>query len=64
MNWKLIILIIAIVCMAIFVFQNMAVVQVQFLFWRLEASRVVIYLSLFLIGFGVGWIGNSMRRRR
>ena len=64
MNWKLIVLIIAIVCMAIFVFQNMTIVQVQFLFWRLEASRVVIYLSLFLIGFGVGWIGNSMRRRR
>lgn len=64
MNWKLIVLTIAIVCMLIFAFQNMTVVQVQFLFWRLEASRVIIYLSLFLIGFGAGWLGKSMRRRR
>lgn len=64
MNWKLVVLIIALVCMAIFVLQNMTVVQVQFLVWRLEASRAVIYLSLLLIGFGVGWLGHSMRRRR
>ena len=63
MNWKLIILVVALVCMGIFVFQNMAVVQVQFLFWQLEASRVIIYLALFLIGAIAGWIGNSVRHR-
>ena len=62
MNLKLIILVIALVCIGIFVFQNITVVQVQFLFWRLEASRSIIYLSLFLIGVVAGWIGKSMRR--
>lgn len=64
MNWKLIVLVIALVCMGIFVGQNMAVIEVQFLFWRLEASRVLIYLSLFLIGAVAGWLGTSMRVRR
>ena len=63
MNLKLTILVIALVCMGIFVFQNVTVVQVQFLFWRLEASRSIIYLALFLIGVVAGWIGRSMRRR-
>ena len=63
MNLKLTILVIALVCMGIFVFQNITVVQVRFLFWRLEASRSIIYLSLFLIGVLAGWIGRSMKRR-
>ena len=63
MNLKLTVLSVALVCMAIFVFQNITVVQVQFLFWRLEASRSIIYLSLFLIGALAGWIGRSLRRR-
>lgn len=63
MNLKLTILVIALVCMGIFIFQNITVVQVQFLFWRLEASRSIIYLALFLIGAVAGWIGRSMKRR-
>ena len=63
MNWKYIVLTIAILCMVVFVVQNMTVVQVRFLFWQLEASRVVIYISLFLGGFFVGWLGHSLRKR-
>jgi uncharacterized integral membrane protein len=47
--------------MGIFVLQNMEVVQVDFLIWSLEASRVIIYLTVFLIGALVGWLGKSMR---
>jgi len=46
----------------VFVIQNMEVVQVAFLIWRIEASRVIIYLTIFLIGVLCGWLGRSFRR--
>jgi len=63
MNWKVVVLIIALACMGVFVLQNLAVVQVRFLFWQLEASRALLYLSLFLLGALVGWIGGSLQQR-
>jgi len=47
----------------IFVLQNMEVVSVEFLIWQLQASRVIIYLSIFLIGMLIGWLGRSNKRR-
>lgn len=61
MNVKMIVAIIFTFLMAIFVLQNMEVVQVDFLIWSLEASRVIIYLTVFLIGVLVGWVGKSLR---
>lgn len=63
MNRKMIIGIAALVLMGIFVLQNMEVVRVEFLIWSLQASRIIIYLGIFLIGALVGWIGRSLRRR-
>lgn len=62
MSLKLIIAIFSLVFIGIFVLQNMDVVQVDFLIWSLEASRVIIYLTIFLIGTLVGWLGRSLRR--
>jgi uncharacterized integral membrane protein len=39
----------------------MEIVQVNFLIWSLEASRVIIYLTIFLLGALTGWVGKSMR---
>lgn len=64
MNWRWGVLIIATGIMLIFVVQNMEVVQVRFLLWRLEASRVLVYLSLFLIGVVAGWLVRAIRGRR
>ena len=61
MNFKLLIGILAVALMGIFVFQNMEVVSVTFLVWSIEASRVLVYLSIFLIGVLVGWLGRSLR---
>lgn len=61
MNFKVFIAIVSIVLTGIFVFQNMEVVSVDFLLWSLEASRVIIYLTVFLIGAFVGWLGKSLR---
>ena len=61
MNLKAFLAIVFITLTGIFVFQNMEVVRVEFLFWSLEASRVVIYLTIFLLGIFVGWLGKSLR---
>ena len=58
---KLVIGILALILMVIFVFQNMEVVSVSFLIWSLEASRVIIYLAIFLIGALIGWLGRSLK---
>ena len=63
-NAKLIFGSIALLLMLVFVMQNMEVVSVEFLFWRIQASRIIIYLAIFLIGFFIGWIGRSLRRKR
>jgi len=60
MQFKLVIGIIALLLMGIFVFQNMEVVSVSFLVWSLEASRIIIYLAIFLIGALIGWLGKSL----
>lgn len=52
---------VALMIMGIFVFQNMEVVEVNFLLWSVEASRVIIFLVIFLIGALVGWLGKSLR---
>jgi uncharacterized integral membrane protein len=60
MNWKVILGTTALILMGIFVIQNMEVVSVDFLIWSLQASRVIIYLTIFLIGAVVGWLWKSL----
>lgn len=61
MNFKVFMVIVFTVFTGIFVFQNMDVVRVDFLIWSIEASRVIIYLTVFLVGIFVGWLGKSLR---
>lgn len=60
MNWKMILGTTALILMGIFAIQNMEVVSVDFLIWSLQASRVIIYLTIFLIGAVVGWLWKSL----
>lgn len=60
MNWKMILGTTALILMGIFVIQNMEVVSVDVLIWSLQASRVIIYLTIFLIGAVVGWLWKSL----
>lgn len=61
MKFKMTIGVIALALMGIFVLQNMEIVSVDFFIWSIEASRVIIYLFIFLIGLLIGWLGKSMR---
>ena len=48
----------------IFVFQNMEVISVTFLFWTTTTSRAVILFILLAAGFVVGWAVGSIGRWR
>jgi len=61
MNFKMFLAIVFLMLTGVFVLQNMEVVRVDFLLWSIEASRVIIYLTIFLIGALVGWLGKSLR---
>lgn len=45
-----------IVLFLIFVAQNTQAVSVRFLFWKAEASRVLVLVATFLIGCVAGWL--------
>jgi uncharacterized integral membrane protein len=48
---------------AAFVAQNAEVVEVQFLFWKTEASRALVLLGTFAFGVVAGWLSGWLRKR-
>ena len=56
MNLKLFGIVVLIALAAIFVVQNVEVVEVRFLFWKIAMSRALMFVFLVLIGMGVGWL--------
>ena len=47
----------------IFVFQNMEVVEVTFLSWKISTSRALILLLTFLVGVVFGWLARRPKRQ-
>lgn len=48
----------------LFIIQNVAVVEIQFLFWSLSMSRSLLMFLLLAIGIIVGWLLHSYIRHR
>jgi len=59
MNFKLILIIILTSLVVIFITQNVAVVEVSFLFWSISMSRALLIFFLLIIGFILGWFLHS-----
>ncbi|HVO65345.1 MAG TPA: LapA family protein [Syntrophales bacterium] len=59
MNFKLILIIILTSLVVIFITQNVAVVEVSFLFWSVSMSRALLIFFLLIIGFILGWFLHS-----
>jgi lipopolysaccharide assembly protein A len=66
MNPKLIIGIILAGLAALFIIQNVTVVDMRFLFWTLSMSRALLMLLILAIGIVLGWLlhGSFSRRKR
>jgi putative membrane protein len=53
-------LILILVCLAvIFIIQNVAAVDVSFLFWSIAMSRALLIVFALIIGFVSGWIVHA-----
>jgi uncharacterized integral membrane protein len=59
MNFKLAMLLILASLAVIFITQNVAVVEVSFLFWSISMSRALLIFFLLVIGFTLGWFLHS-----
>ena len=55
MSIKLILIFILASIAVIFIIQNVAVVEVSFLFWSVSMSRALLIIFLLMIGFVLGW---------
>lgn len=56
MNFKLMIILVFLGLAAIFIIQNVAAVEVSFLFWSIAMSRALLIVFALVIGFVSGWI--------
>ena len=62
-NIRLVFSLILIGLIVVFSIQNVAEVEVQFLFWSFTTRRAFLIFAVLAIGVLVGWILHSMHRR-
>jgi lipopolysaccharide assembly protein A len=55
MSYKLILILTIAGLVCLFIIQNIAVVDVQFLFWSIQMSRSLLIFFLLAIGIIIGW---------
>jgi uncharacterized integral membrane protein len=59
MNFKLILVLMIAGLAVIFITQNVAAVDVTFLFWSISLSRALLIFFVLIIGFVLGWFVHS-----
>ncbi|MDH4321428.1 MAG: LapA family protein [Desulfobulbaceae bacterium] len=64
MNYKLVLFLILSGLTVLFVFQNVAVVEIQFLFWSGRISRSLLIFLLLAMGTLIGWLLHGYHRYR
>ena len=64
MNTRLVTIIVLAGFAALFMFQNVAIVEIQFLFWSIQMSRSLLILGLLAIGMIRGWILHGHLKHR
>ena len=62
MNYKLTIILILAGLALLFVFQNVAIVEIQFLFWSTRMPRSLLVVVLLITGVIIGWFLNGFLR--
>ncbi len=65
LKFKLIIGLVIAALVVVFIVQNVAVVDIKFLFWKLSMSRSLMMFFLVIIGMIAGWFlkGAAVRRK-
>jgi len=63
MNAKLVSALVFAALLALFTLQNYEVVELRFLFWKLEMSRAIMIFGLLAAGVALGWLGRGLKTR-
>lgn len=64
MNTKVVVGIVLLALLVVLLVQNTAVVTYRLLFWTVSLSQVVLVPLIAILGFVIGYIAGSIRRRR
>jgi len=59
MNFKLALILILSSLAVLFIAQNVALVEISFLYWRASMSSALLIFFTLMIGFVLGWFLNS-----
>lgn len=62
MDIKLTFILILVGLVAVFIIQNMAIVEIRFLFWSIQMSRSLLMFLLLAIGIIIGWFLHGHMR--
>lgn len=63
MQAKKILIGILVLLFIILLVQNIQVVYLRFLFWKISMSRVIFYPLILIVGFVIGYITAKLRKR-
>jgi uncharacterized integral membrane protein len=64
LNYKKIISLVLAALTILFILQNIAVINISFLFWTFFISRSVLIFLVLLIGIVIGWLLRSSPKRK
>lgn len=56
MNFKLTSIVTLVLLVTVFIIQNIAVIEVKFLFWSMQVSKSLFIFLMLLVGIIVGWL--------
>jgi putative membrane protein len=64
MNHKMLLILILVGLAVLFIIQNVATVEIQFLFWATQMPRSLLMFLLLAIGVIIGWFLHSYIKHR
>lgn len=64
MNAKFLLVLVLVGLAVIFVIQNVAIVEIQFLLWSFQMSRSLLIFLLLVIGVIIGWFLHAFLRHK
>jgi uncharacterized integral membrane protein len=63
-NAKLLVVLVLLGAAVLFIVQNVAMVEIQFLFWSMQMSRSLLMFLLLAIGILIGWFLHAFVKHR
>jgi len=64
MNYKMLLILFLTGLVVLFIIQNVAVVEIQFLLWAVQIPRSLLMFLLLAVGVIIGWFLHSYIRHR